>query len=1163
MHLKRLTIDRLPGIRDRFEIKAAGPGVHIIFGPNGSGKSSICRAVEGLYWADRGSPKRTAVSGEFERDGAIWRAEREGPELRWSDGEKVRASPVSPASHNSRCFFLSLRELVDTSPNSSDDIAAEIRRQMSGGFDLDKIAKELFDAVTPRRTRGRRKEYNEALEHVQKAEISQSGIQQQVDGLGQLEERLEEAKTAAGRLALVQRAIDLAQRRDQLAEIEKQLGAMPAALTKLTGKEHEDVKSHQQQLVELKVRANELQEELDGARAKQEECRLAAPVDEVKLAKWREKAEELVRIDLEVNAARAANEAARKKLAEASSAIGIGSIKTAGLSLPDHAELFQFLRDSQEYAKEAGAILERLELLKSLDAPRAGEPELEQLRAAADALRSWLRAAPPPSVGLQFRARWLWLLFAAAMVLSGGWLAYFFDPALLLIALLGAGVGLAAIFLGSGRDLNHPRRHAQEAFEDMGLEQPTQWDVPSVRVALRDLENRTWDLGSSLKRARDRDVEMKSLENRLRGLKEHGNKLKNRRRELQSKLGLDDLTKDAELVDYARALGELRDARGECEAVTGKLQCLEQIRKDGLDELGNFLNRYTESRPASSAEAKTSLTRLANRDLQFRRAVADQQRSGRDLKQIADDQEKIRGSIRRIYSDGGLQDGDSRGLAALLAALPRYSNLKSRRTDLKSKNDLDRDELERVGESALCEQDGKFLEDLRDELRSAASQVGDLGKEIGQVESAMEGARESTTMQDLIAAQETARAKLRDLRDQTLFAKAGRILIDEVEQEYEQNQMPRVFEHARQHFSEFTFHNYELHVNKDRGHPRLFAVELSGGRRRELDELSDGTRAQLLLAARIAFAEEAEQGQTLPLFLDEALDQSDPQRFEAIAKSLGCIARDQERQIFYLTSDPLDVERFRRALAMVDCGIAAEIDLGAIRTSAASVSGPQELRVEPAPSIPAPNGKTPEEYGALLRVPTFRPSIGSSEQHMFYVLWDDLELLHRFLTNGIERSGQWNTVANTSLAERLGSRSIIAAQIGSRLDLLRIFCELWKQGRGKPVGHDALAASNAVSARYLDDVVAIAKELNGDPERLLDMLDRRGDERLKGFRERGVERLRSYLAEKEYLDDRSVLTESELQLLCVATPAANDLPGTVARECVRRWWAWSHAFSPK
>ena len=139
-------------------------------------------------------------------------------------------------------------------------------------------------------------------------------------------------------------------------------------------------------------------------------------------------------------------------------------------------------------------------------------------------------------------------------------------------------------------------------------------------------------------------------------------------------------------------------------------------------------------------------------------------------------------------------------------------------------------------------------------------------------------------------------------RDEALFAEAGRFLIDGVEEEYEQTQLPRVFERARNHFSEFTHHNYELRLSKEAKSPRLFAVELSSGEGRELDELSDGTRAQLLLAARITFAEEVEHGQVLPLFLDEALDQSDPARFEAIVRGLGRVAEDQGRQIFYLTS---------------------------------------------------------------------------------------------------------------------------------------------------------------------------------------------------------------------------------------------------------------------
>ena len=493
---------------------------------------------------------------------------------------------------------------------------------------------------------------------------------------------------------------------------------------------------------------------------------------------------------------------------------------------------------------------------------------------------------------------------------------------------------------------------------------------------------------------------------------------------------------------------------------------------------------------------------------------------------------------------------------SLLERLSEYRELIRDKNDLGSKNNLDCTELGRVGEAALSEWDAHSLEKLKEELEAAASQESRLRDEIAEVTNKRNEARSGNNLQNLIAAREEARATLRSLRDDVLFAEAGDFLLKEIEEEHEQTQLPRVFERAREHFSRFTLHNYELCLEKGESPPRLAAIELQSVKRRELDELSDGTRAQLLLAARIAYTEEVEQGKVMPLFLDEALDQSDPPRFQAITASLGCVARDQGRQIFYLTRDPLDVDRIRDALAKEGCDIAAEIDLGLIRTGQVSVKGPQDLRIDPVTPVPEPSGLPPEEYAAVLNVPVFRPTLGFAEQHVFYILWDDLLLLHDFLTDGIERGGQWKTVSGTALAAKLGSRSIDAAEIGLRLDLLKTFCELWKQGRGRPVDRDALIDSGALSERYREDVIAIAKELSGDPERLLAALRARGNSRLKGFRANIVEQLQQYLAEKGFIDDRPILKESELKLRARTTPAADQLPEGVANECLQRWWGW-------
>ena len=135
MILKRLLIHRLPGIDQPFEIEAEGAGIHVIFGPNEVGKSSICRAVEGLYWDDRGTSRRTLVNGEFEWDGAIWWAEREGTIVRWRGDGEGKVSPKFPHSRYYHCFFLRLRDLLrlrdrkDPSRDSTSDIASESARR--------------------------------------------------------------------------------------------------------------------------------------------------------------------------------------------------------------------------------------------------------------------------------------------------------------------------------------------------------------------------------------------------------------------------------------------------------------------------------------------------------------------------------------------------------------------------------------------------------------------------------------------------------------------------------------------------------------------------------------------------------------------------------------------------------------------------------------------------------------------------------------------------------------------------------------------------------------------------------------------------------------------------------------------------------------------------
>ena len=1156
MKLKRLRIDRLPGIDQPFEIEATGAGVHVVFGPNAIGKSSICRAVEGLYWDDRGSTERTSITGQFELDGETWWAEREGARLRWRCVDEDRVQPGIPGSHHHRCFFLRLRDLIDPSLDGTQDIASEIRRQMSGGFDLHRVVEVFFSGVTGRHGRRQRNEFNAAAKEVQAAEGNQTALQRREDALASLQANLDAAAAGARRLPSVHRAVGLASRLEKYATIEEEIAALPDALANLTGQEFEQLERYQARTDELNKRIHNLENQRDDARDAARESRLSAEVNQSALAVWRQNAEELGRIALDLQNARTQRAECHKEVVSALSALGGDDVDEATLTVGEAGRLFEFLRDASELRTQTSAIEWRLRLLASIEQSEDGESDLVELRAAIDLLRQWLRVPEAETLRDRLRARRVWILLAVALAVLGAGMSVFVDPRFGLLLTVGAGVLVPVFLLRSSNPASTTRAQAEETFARLDVDSPDKWDAGSAEARLRNLEAEVVSIESRLQRARDRDGDRQSLNSQLAQLDEAKASLDEQRKHLLESLNLESMRPDAELVDFARALDQLRATRIKSEGSAGRVDALEATHSRLLSALAEDLQKHGEPLPKDATTAKAYLANLSDRNARLMKALDDERQTNTQLDQISADREAALQSISQIYATPSLEDGDLPGLIALLNLLPQYRELRESATRLQGQIGLDREELAKAAEAELADLDRGSLEQLEHDLSSAADMADDLRREIADINVQVNEAKRGSSLEDLIARQEAARAELKNRRDEAIFAGAGKFLIDAVEREYEQNQMPRVFERAHAHFSAFTHHGYELRLGRDVKAPRLFAIDLRNSESRELNELSDGTRAQLLLASRIAFAEEVEQGRTLPLFLDEALDQSDPERFEAIARSLGRIADDQGRQIFYLTSDPLDRDRIRHALDAENCVVATEIDLGLLRGRAGSVTESSALQVPTRPTIPSPDGTTAEEYGITLAVPQFAPSRGYAGQHFFYLLSDDLDLLHALLTNGIEQAGQWKTASGTTLAEKLAAHSKTSQEIDARVGLLEVFCELWSQGRGRTVDRDGLVQSRAVSDRYLDHVVALANDLDGDAGELLAALLARKDPRLRGFRQSSADALEEYIRDNGYLDDRPVLGENDLTLRALASPPANELPDGVASACLNHWWAW-------
>jgi hypothetical protein len=237
-----------------------------------------------------------------------------------------------------------------------------------------------------------------------------------------------------------------------------------------------------------------------------------------------------------------------------------------------------------------------------------------------------------------------------------------------------------------------------------------------------------------------------------------------------------------------------------------------------------------------------------------------------------------------------------------------------------------------------------------------------------------------------------------------------------------------VLRQAGEWFARFTRQAFRLEPPS--GDDDVFlARDASADERRTLAQLSSGTRMQLLLALRLAFAVEAERGrEPIPIFLDEALTVADPERYRSVVACLHEFARSEDRQVFYLTAQPGDVLAWEREGAAPKL-----IRLHEVRRLAAAVADPAELELPPVEKPPPFEGLSAEEYGARLQVPRIRLWSAPESVHLYHLLRDDLPLLKRLLAAGVRSVGQLRTLLRTAAAGVLlteGRRSELEWWIG-------------------------------------------------------------------------------------------------------------------------------------
>ncbi len=1128
MRLRTLRIERLPGIQPGFTLDELAPGVNVVVGPNAVGKSSLVRALRAALYRDELHDAGVHVEATFDDEvsGDPVTALRIGASLQWRRAGQPAEAPPLPEHRFLPCYTLGVEDLLDDAHATDTVVAERLARELAGGYNLRAVRRGFPFGLKQTHGRSEAQALQDADRILRERQREREALVQDEARLGELRERKAAAREAHHEAERLDRALELLTERRNRRRLERQLADFPDGMARLRGDEADEVERLREQLRARRSERQRATERRGAAIEALTQSGLAeAELDETALADRRRRVDRLRQTETQRDHKRTELTQAQAALESAVVALGGEPEQAVHLDPKTIERVEAELESKRSLDAERRRLTSELEQLPETD-DDAADPE--PLRTARRELLQWLAAPrrPPWTAGRILAA--VALLGASgagigalATALHLGWLA-------LLVPLAAGAIGLG--LPGQGERV---RRTVEQRFGASGHAPPDAWRTDEVTARLEALDRAVVEAEDRV-RARQRRRE---LERTLAARDEALGSIHERLRSVATDVGFDPHHLDASFQRWLRLVAEWDQARRHAAAVADEHQGLKREADTLRAEVLAFIDGFGFRPDATAADADTladRLDRLSERVRQRDDARRDIDSADREITRLDHAIEAVHQQIRRLFERAGLEPDDDDTLRRRLDRFDAWQRLRDELHDVCSR---EADREQRLGErddliERVDNDDEEGLQRERDTKREAAHALEGLIQEITRIEGDSERAGRERALEAARGAYQDAADALRDRLDEAYFAAAGQFLLEQVEAEHEQAVQPVALRQARDWFARFTRHQYEL-VFSAGDTARFTARETATGEHRRLAELSSGTRMQLLLAVRMAFARDAERGAyKLPLVLDEALTTADPERFRAAAQSLTLLAQEDARQVFYLTAQPADLAFWSE----FDPAVQA-IDLAAVRGRAAAIADAEALAPPERPAVPAPAGRSAADYGVALGVPPIDPWVEAEQTHVFHLVRDDLDLLHRLLELGIDRLGPLESLlASPAIGQALTDDTI--ARLRARAEGVRAWLAAWRHGRGRPIDRGALEAADMLSERMLDEVAQLAEAVGGDGARLIQRLV---DGEVRNFRRHKREELERWLQEHGYITANAPLAPADIELR-VAAALSGHLP---------------------
>lgn len=1138
---EEIDIRQAPGFdREHLTVDELVDGINIIHGPNAAGKTTVASGIEWLLWPEA-CPDRVTVGGRIRRNGDSWEVDVDHGRGRYrQDGADVNGPTRPPASDRDR-YTLALHDLLQAD-SDNDSFADVIQRESAGGYDISAAVKQLgFDDSPTSRRSGVYQEADQAVEDARKAQESVQELREEQETLSTLESKLAEAKEAKRRVALLEDAIEYVEATEEFEEKAAAVGEFPDILEELDGDEADQVAALNERIQSERETINEAETDLESAEETLEEAGFTNQVPrDVLIDECKERTDELEGLETEQRSLEQDIEGAKAKRRKARSKLPL-DLETDDLTAiePDvWSDVAEFARLADEVRAKQQVKTEVDEWLSDQDESTADEAPLER---GATALEQWL-STPDSGSGSDDTTAILAGTGAMFLGIAAIVLGVLAEPIYFAGLILAAIAGLVGYRAWSRTDADDPRRPHRESFLQLSLDPPSSWTEEDVRTRLTEL----YDAMAARSLAAKRDEFRAGLRPNEEELAQRADELEKRCEELRSELGAAPETTDIELTVAVTEISRWQDAHDEVVELTAELETVTEQIESCRTELEATLSEYGYDTVEDAPRAISYIRDLEGRLDTHRDAVDKRKRAEKDIAEAEDEIEDLEAEREAIFTEVGLDPDEFERLEALCAKVTDYEQAWQERRDAELARDRQAERLEQhegYDESLKS----KPIPDLEAELQEAqatAQKYDELHKKKVGIETRIRQAKQASEVETALAEQDRALNALEEQLHDDYASVVGHALTEHIQEDAQFANRPEAFERARDHLITITKGHYDIEFDDDRG--SFLALDTVRDRVLRLDELSDGTRLQLLLAVRLAFVEVQESDPQLPLILDETLANSDDERASIIIEAMLDLARDG-RQIFYFTAQGDEVARWERALEAADVAY-TRVDLADKLGLESTIEIPELESIHiGANDLPDPDAHDHESYGEALDVPRFNPRDGASSIHVWYLV-DDVAVLHRLLDAGIERWGQLKTVIDRPNATLLGEDRDVIQSFRLGGIAIEAFVEAWQQGRGDPVDQAALEDSGAVTDTFIEEVTELARTHNGDATKIIRGLR---NSAVKGFRSGKMDELEEYFEAEGYIPAADPLEPEEIQRRVLQRLLAQDVDRERAMQLAR------------